>query len=77
MTQCTFILQIFYDHKSSGNYIIIARKILKDIIITGVSDYVEQFLQALNDRLTLRSIASGAGILLFCSMKFTQIGNQS
>ena len=64
--------QLFYAHNTDGELILVAAKIVDDIILTGKPRQTEQFLNAFNDRFKLGSIASGPGHLRFYGLNIIQ-----
>lgn len=71
LQQCNFMPQLFYGH-GTHNRCNVAVKIVNDILITGIPKFVEELLQAFNDRFTLGSIASGPRVLRFYDMNIIQ-----
>lgn len=72
LKQFTLMDQLFYTSHKSVHLIIIAPKIVDDIILTGTLTHVDSFLHSFNNRFEQCSVAAGPGHLRFNSMNIIQ-----
>lgn len=64
--------QLFFARHVQGNLIVVAAKIVDEILITVLSDQGKIFISAFNDRFKLGSAATGPGKIRFYGLKTIQ-----
>lgn len=69
--------KLFYAQDLLVNLVVVASKIVDYILITRAPYYVEICMLAFNDRLTFRSVASGAALLRFYCRPIDQVDDES
>lgn len=64
--------QLFYAHDIHENLVIVAAKIVDDILLTGIPHQYKTFVQSFNERFTLGSVTSGHEQLRIFGLKIVQ-----
>lgn len=67
----TVVTQLFY-LKSNGNLDLLVAKVVGDLLVTGVTSYVDDFLVNFNKKIQFGSIVRGSGIIKFYGITIVQ-----